>query len=333
METAKHNMEKVAHSIKRKQPSLFRLAENPSSLVPNVLPYYTTTLGAAYLGDSLKMLKLLPANSVNAVITSPPYALHFQKEYGNVSKADYVEWFLPFGEEILRVLRDDGSCILNIGGSYNPGSATRSLYHFKLLIALVERVGFHLAQECFWYNPAKMPAPAEWVTVRRIRIRDSVEYVWWLAKTPWPKANNRAVLRPYSRDMQRLRERGLNRTVRPSGYNIKPSFAKTDSGGSIPPNVLESEGPSDMLIFGNNAANDTYTIQCKEFGLKVHPARFPPALPRFFGQLLTDEGDLILDPFAGSNTTGAVAETLRRRWLAIERVEEYLEGSRFRFGS
>ncbi len=70
--------------------------------------------------------------------------------------------------------------MLNIGGSYNQGTPTRSIYHFKLLIALVEEIGFHLAQECFWYNPAKMPVPAEWVTVRRVRIRDSVEYVWWL---------------------------------------------------------------------------------------------------------------------------------------------------------
>ena len=107
------------------------------------------------------------------------------------SKADYVAWFVEFGREMFRVLAPDGSLILNIGGSYNPGLPTRSLYHFKLLVALVEEVGFHLAQECFWYNPAKMPMPAEWVTVRRIRVKDAVEYVWWLSKTPWPKANNR----------------------------------------------------------------------------------------------------------------------------------------------
>ena len=79
-----------------------------------------------------------------------------------------------------RVLKEDGSFVLNIGGSYNQGSPTRSLYHFKLLIALCDELGFHLAQECFWYNPAKLPAPAEWVNVRRSRIKDSVEYVWWL---------------------------------------------------------------------------------------------------------------------------------------------------------
>ena len=229
------------------------------------------------------------------------------------------------------MLSEDGSLVLNIGGSYNKGVPTRSLYHFKLLIALVEQIGFHLAQECFWYNPAKMPMPAEWVTVRRIRIRDSVEYVWWLSKTPYPKASNRTVLKPYSKDMHRLNQRGLNHTTRPSGHNIKPSFSDIDAGGSIPTNVVEEDIPADMLKFGNNAANDLYTIRCKQAGIKLHPARFPAALPEFFIRFLTDKNDLVLDPFAGSNTTGAVAERLNRRWIAIESVESYLVASKFRF--
>lgn len=311
-------------------PSLFD-TERPHRLVINGFePFYSTNLGDAYFADSLEVLKAIPDGSINAVVTSPPYALHFKKEYGNASKADYIEWFLPFGREILRVLTDDGSFVLNIGGSYNPKTPTRSLYHYKLLIELVESIGFHLAQECFWYNPAKMPMPAEWVTVRRIRIKDAVEFVWWLSKTPWPKASNRGVLRPYSQDMERLNRKGLDRTVRPSGHNIKESFSKVDAGGSIPANVLE-EVPSDMLKFGNNSANDNYTKQCKEKGIKIHPARFPAALPEFFIKLLTAEGDIILDPFAGSNTTGAVAELLKRQWIAIDKEQSYLEASRFRF--
>jgi DNA modification methylase len=86
-----------------------------------------------------------------------------------------------------------------------------------------------------------------------------------------------------------------------------------------------------MLKFGNNAANDEYAKRTKELGLKMHPARFPPALPEFFIKLLTDEGDTVVDPFAGSNTTGVVAEGLRRRWVAMERVSEYLEASKVRF--
>src|SRR5580704_10136547 len=297
-------------------------------------PLYRTTHGAAFLGDSQELLAGMPTGSVNLVFTSPPYALHFKKEYGNAHKRDYVQWFIPFATQILRVLKDDGSFVLNIGGSYNEGAPTRSLYHFHLLIALVEEVGFHLAQECFWYNPAKMPMPAEWVTVRRIRIRDSVEYVWWLSKTPWPKASNLGVLKEYSEDMIRLNRNGVRGTVRPSGHVIRHSFDKIAAGGSIPSNVTEAEFedvPECMLKMGNNAANDAYTKRCKENGIKIHPARFPAVLPKFFIKLLTEPNDLVVDPFAGSNTTGAVAESLDRRWIASEAVEEYLKASAFRF--
>ncbi len=322
---------KTKRVLKENGPLALAYGHNPSQLLHGYEPYYNTGFGAAYLHDSLALLKALPASSINAVITSPPYALHFKKEYGNASKRDYITWFLPFATEIFRVLTDNGSFVLNIGGSYNQGTPTRSLYHFKLLVELVERVGFHLAQECFWYNPAKMPMPAEWVTVRRMRIRDSVEYVWWLSKTAWPKANNRAVLKDYSSDMKRLNKRGVRATNRPSGHAIKSSFSKVEAGGSIPANVIEGEIPQDILVFGNNAANDIYTVRCKEAGMKIHPARFPTALPEFFIKLVTTEGDIILDPFAGSNTTGAVAERLGRRWIAVEILEEYLKGSQFRF--
>jgi site-specific DNA-methyltransferase (cytosine-N4-specific) len=306
--------------------------DHPARLVDNP-PFFESQRGAAYLGDSLKLLQALPSNSVNLVVTSPPYALHFKKAYGNEHKDRYVEWFLPFAKEIQRVLTDDGSFVLNIGGSYNQGTPTRSIYHFKLLIALVEEIGFYLAQECFWYNPAKMPVPAEWVTVRRIRLRDSVEYVWWLSKTPYPKASNLNVLKEYSEDMIRLNRNGVRGTVRPSGHVIRASFDKIKAGGSIPPNVTEAEFdiPVSMLRMGNNTANDIYTQRCKEKGMKIHPARFPALLPKFFIKLLTDPNDLTLDPFAGSLTAAAVAEGLERRWLAGEAVEEYLKAGAYRF--
>src|SRR5271165_4071905 len=304
-------------------------------------PLYRTTRGAAFAGDSRELLARIPPSSINLVFTSPPYALHFKKEYGNADKRDYVQWFVPFAREIFRVLRDDGSFVLNIGGSYNEGTPTRSLYHFKLLIALVEEVGFHLAQECFWYNPAKMPAPAEWVTVRRVRVKDSVEYVWWLSKTPWPKATNLTVLKDYSPDMLRLNRNGVRETTRPSGHIIRQSWDKIHSGGAIPANLIESELPNDadpslpdsLLRFGNNSANDEYTQHCKNAGVKIHPARFPAALPNFFIKMLTGTDDIVVDPFAGSNTTGAVAEPLSRRWIACDNSEEYIAASISRFAS
>ncbi|MGH8204712.1 MAG: DNA-methyltransferase [Steroidobacteraceae bacterium] len=284
-------------------------------------PAYRTDLGAAYVADSRELLAALPDASVDLVVTSTPYALHFKKEYGNVKKQDYVKWFLPFAREIFRALKKDGSFVLNIGGSFNPGSPTRSLYHFKLLIALVEEVGFHLAQECFWYNPAKLPAPAEWVTVRRQRVKDSVEYIWWLSKTPWPQANNREVLVPYSPDMHRLIKRGYRAKARPSGHNITHKF-QANHGGSIPSNLIER---------GNNESNSGYIAATQAAGLKIHPARFPAAIPEFFIKLCTTTGALVVDPFAGSNTTGFVAETLNRRWISSELSGEYVAASALRF--
>src|SRR5437588_6346000 len=226
-----------------------QLSFHPSPLkrfsVPRYEPYYMTNLGAAYLEDARNVLQALSPNSVDAIVTSPPYALHFKKEYGNVDKEDYVQWMLPYAREIKRVLKRDGSFVLNIGGSYQAGSPTRSLYHFKLLIALVEEVGFHLAQECFWHNPAKLPSPAEWVNVRRFRIKDSVEYIWWLSPSAWPHADNRQVLVPYSDDMLRLIERGYKAKKRPSGHVITGKF-QTHRGGAIPQSVL---------VRGNNESN------------------------------------------------------------------------------
>lgn len=194
-------------------------------------PLYTTGFGAAVCGNSLELMREMPDNCVNLVVTSPPYALHFKKEYGNAEQSEYVRWLLPFAKEIQRILTPDGSFVLNVGGAWNPGKPTRSIYTYKLLIALVEEVGLHLAQEFFWYNPAKMPVPAEWVTVRRVRVKDSVEFVWWFGKTPHPKANNRNVLRPYSPDMIRLNVRGVSRTKRPAGHMINEGFADTLTAG------------------------------------------------------------------------------------------------------
>jgi DNA modification methylase len=297
-------------------------AGHPARFIVDDDPVYSTGRGAAYALDGFRLLSCLPSHSVEAVITSPPYALEFKKEYGNVAKADYVRWLLPFAREIKRVLKKDGSFILNIGGSYNPGQPSRSLYHFKLLIALCDELGFNLAQECFWFNPAKLPAPAEWVNVRRFRIKDSVEYVWWLAPSPRPHADNTQVLVPYSEDMKRLIDKGYKAKVRPSGHNITPKFQK-DHGGAI---------PSNLLIRGNNESNSAYIKACRDLGVKVHPARYPYALPEFYIKLLTRPGGLVVDPFAGSNITGRVAEDLGRRRLSADINGGYVRASAVRFG-
>ena len=294
---------------------------DPSGLVAGHDPLYRTGRGAMFVGDSSRLMAAMPAGCADLVVTSPPYALHFKKEYGNADQAEYVDWFLPFAEQVARLLSPSGSFVLNLGGSWEPGRPTRSLWVFRLLIRLCDELGYHLCQEFFWHNPAKLPAPAEWVNVRRVRVKDATEYVFWLARTPHPKANNAAVLNPYSKDMRRLIDRGIRATRRPSGHNIRETFA-ADRGGSIPDNVIRC---------GNNESNSAYVRETKRQGRRVHPARFPAELPRFFAEFLTEPGDLVVDPFAGSNTTGAVAERLGRRWLAFEQRPDYAEDSRLRF--
>lgn len=284
-------------------------------------PFYARPLGAAYLGDSLDLIKQVKSSSVNLILTSPPFALTRKKAYGNKSSEEYVDWFLQFAADFKRVLTDDGSFVIDLGGAYLPGAPTRSLYQFELLLRLCKEFGFFLAQEFFHYNPSRLPAPAEWVNVRRIRVKDSVNVVWWLSKTEWPKANNRGVLRPYSASMVSLLKNGYRAKLRPSGHDISANFSK-ENGGAIPSNLLE---------IANTESNSLYLRKCKETGHKPHPARFPCDFAEFFIKFLTEEGDVVLDPFAGSNTTGFAADRLLRRWIAFEMKEDYLVASQFRF--
>ena len=280
---------------------------------------YATKLGACYHGDALDLLRTLKTNSVSLVLTSPPFALRRQKAYGNVTPAEYGDWFAPFAEEIYRVLRADGSFVFELGGAWNRGSGTRSLYPYRLILRLTEL--FHLAQEFYWYNPSKLPTPAEWVTIRRTRVKDAVNMLWWLSKTESPEADNRRVLKPYSRSMNRLLRDGYDVAMRPSQHEISKHFRR-HNGGAIPPNLLEVP---------NTRSSDEYFKRCRAAGLPIHPARFPTPVPEFFVRFLTVPGQLVVDPFAGSNVTGHVAEKLGRRWLATEINADYVAGSRLRF--
>jgi len=284
--------------------------------------HYSTDLGDAYLGDSLVLLSEMPSESVDLILTSPPFALTRKKEYGNEDEDKYIDWFMGFAPQLRRILKPDGSFVLDLGGSYIPGFPVRSIYHFELLVRLVKETGFYLAQEFFHYNPARLPAPAEWVNVRRIRVKDSVNIVYWLSKSQNPKVDNRKVLKPYSESMKSLLKNGYTAKLRPSGHDISDKFSK-DNGGAIPPNLLE---------LPNTESNGPYQKMCRAAGLKAHPARFPLGFAEFFIRFLTDEGDMVFDPFAGSNTTGLAAESLNRRWLASEISEDYMEGSILRFG-
>lgn len=300
----------------------------PAHMIPalfarrKITPYYATKYGKAYLGDSRELLKVLPAKSVSLVITSPPFALRKKKNYGNQDADNYLEWFHPFAKQVQRVLKDDGSFVIEIGGAWNEGHPTRSVYHYELLIDLVRNLKFNLAQEFFWFNPAKMPGPAQWVTIERVRCTDAVNTVWWLSKTERPKADNRNVLTPYTESMTRLLQNGYNEGRRPSGHVVSDKWQK-DLGGAIPKNLLS---------ISNTTSTDTYQQFCRHNEIPLHPARFPWNLPKFFVEFLTNsKNDLVLDIFSGSNVTGAVCEDLGRPWIAFEQRQDFLEASKCRF--
>jgi len=284
---------------------------------------YNTGAGQVRLGDSLEVLADIEDGAVNLVMTSPPFGLVREKGYGNVSADKYIEWFKPFGKMFHRLLAPNGSLVIDIGGAWIPKQPTRSLYHYELLISLCRECGFHLAQDLYWWNPAKLPTPAEWVNVRRLRVKDAVNCVWWLSPTPWPKASNTRVLVPYSNSMRKLLARqSYNSGTRPSGHDIGRESFSTDNKAAIPPNLIAA---------ANTESNSRYQRYCKQEGLSAHPARFPAELPEFFVRMLTDPGDLVIDPFAGSCVTGEVSERLGRRWICVDTEEDYLKGALARF--
>ncbi len=285
---------------------------------------YHTELGQAVCGDSQKLLAELADESASLVITSPPFALQRQKEYGNKEQDEYIDWLADFARVVLTKLRPDGSFVVDLGGAYLRGVPARSLYNFRTLIKLCDHVGFFLAEDFYWFNPSKLPSPIEWVNKRKLRAKDSVNTVWWLSKTAWPKADVSKVLTPYSGRMKKLLENPsafYTPKLRPSGHDISEGFAR-DNGGAIPSNLLQ---------IPNTESNGAYSRGCKAVGTETHPARFPEALPEFFVRFLTDPNDLVVDIFAGSNTTGVVAERLSRRWYAFEERPDYLAASVFRF--
>jgi len=281
-----------------------------------------TQLGAAYWADSIHLMaETIEPQSLDLIVTSPPFGLVRKKQYGNVDADEYIEWFRPFAKEFKRIMKPQASLVIDIGGAWKPGLPTKSLYHYELLITLCKEFEFHLAQEFFWWNPSRLPTPAEWVNIRRIRVKDAINSIFWLSPTPWPRASNRRVLTPYSNAMHELLANGYKAKLRPSGHDISDKFSR-DNGAAIPPN---------LLAVANTESNSRYLRYCGENKLPPHPARYPATIPEFFIRFLTDPGDIVFDPFAGSCVTGEVAEMLARRWICSEIERVYLEGARGRF--
>lgn len=292
--------------------------------VPGDTQVYRTPRGLQLCGDSAELLGHLPEQSVDLIMTSPPFALLRQKAYGNKEQDQYVDWLGRFGEAAHRVLKESGSFVLDLGGAYKRGKPVRSLYNYRVLLDFCDRLGYELAEEFFWFNPSKLPSPIEWVNKWKIRAKDSVNTIWWFSRSAEPKADITRVLVPYSERMKQLLrnpDKYYRPKARPSGHDIAKTFGK-DNGGAIPSNLLQ---------IPNTESNSGYLRLCRMLRRDRHPARFPSALPRFFIQFLTDPEDVVLDIFSGSNTTGQVAEELNRRWISMELRREYAALSAVRF--
>ena len=323
-------------------------SQGKSRRVRDVLPYIgqRETTGTYWIGDCVQILGSRHASDlkgrVNLILTSPPFPLNSKKSYGNLDGEMYLNWFRSLAPLFSDLLAPNGSVVIELGNSWESGRPVQSLLHLEALIELVKHptANLRLVQQFVCYNPSRLPTPAQWVTVKRIRAVDSFTHVWWLAKTDTPKADNRRVLRPYSRSMRQLLRRGsYNAGPRPSEHVIgEKSFLKRHRG-AIPHNIFEVESIDskrpvrlpNVFSFSNTASKDYFSKECRRRGIKPHPARMPEGLAAFFVTFLTDAGDLILDPFAGSNTTGYVAARFRRRWVAIDRNARYVRQSRIRF--
>jgi len=263
------------------------------------------------------------AGKVQLVFTSPPFPLNRKKKYGNLQGEAYLEWLAGFAPALGEMLRPKGSVVLELGNAWVPGLPAMSTLALRALLRFLEAGRLHLCQQFICYNPARLPSPAEWVNIKRIRVKDSFTHLWWMSRTAFPNASNRRVLKPYSEAMHKLlAKQSYNSGKRPSQHDIGKTSFLTNNGGAIPSNVL---------TVANTRTNDAYQEYCRTHQLHPHPARMPQEVAEFFIRFLTKKGDLVLDPFAGSNTTGAVAELLGRRWLSLELNGDYIEASKGRF--
>lgn len=290
---------------------------------------YKTEQGVMYYGLAEDVLRSALARKyrgrVQLILTSPPFPLNRKKKYGNRRGEEYVEWLAAFAPLFREFLTDNGSIVVEMGNAWEAGEPVMSTLTLEALLKFLRAGDLKLCQQFICHNPARLPTPAQWVNVERIRVKDSYTHVWWMSPMTRPKADNRRVLRPYSVSMLRLLgAKKYNAGRRPSEHHIGTTSFLKDNNGAIPSNVL---------AITNTLSNDSYLSYCKERNLPIHPARMPMELAAFFIKFLTEPRDLVLDPFAGSNTTGAAAETLKRRWIAIEPNDLYIQGSRGRFSA
>ena len=288
--------------------------------------HYSTDLGLAFHSEASKFVESKFASdfagTVDLILTSPPYPLVAPKAYGNKIGEEYKSELVYIFSSALPLLKETGSLVVEIGNAWEPGLPEMQTLPVETLIDIKNELNLRLCQMFVWDNPNKIPGPASWVNIKRIRVKDSFTHIWWFSPTAFPKANNRNVLTPYKPGMEKLLStQKYNRGVRPSGHDVGEGFLMRNEG-SI---------PSSVLSYSNSKESADYKLWCDQGGFPRHPARMPSDLAKFFINLTTEPGDLVFDPFGGSNTTGRAAQDLGRRWMITEMSKDYIDGSKGRF--
>lgn len=261
------------------------------------------------LGDCLELMKNIPNNSIDMVFTSPPYAERRKTTYGGIPENDYVDWFLPIGAEIKRILKPTGSFFLNIKPHTNKGE--RSLYVFDLVCQLKRETGFMFVEEYCWTKNA-FPGSLKG------RFKNAFEPVYHFTKgNP-----NQITFNPIACGTP-IKEESIARTYR------KQCGAPKNGSGMTGMNTTNTRNlglarPSNVINV-NNVSNQFSDKQ-------LHPATFPEGLVEFFVKSFTNENDIVLDPFGGSGTTGIVCKNHKRQFILMEKQQEYFELIKKRVG-
>lgn len=288
---------------------------------------FSTDLGVAIWSNCTRVFSHWD-EPIFLVLTSPPYPLRRPRAYGNPTSEEYIDFICHSIEPIIRNLAQGGNVVLQLGDVFEVGSPAKSTYMEELTIALRRRLGLHFMNRIVWESN-KPPGPIQWASKNRMQLNEAYEVCLWFCNDPTLCiADNRRVLEPHTETHKMLIARGGEQRYAVNGdgaHRIYPGSYSRETEGRIPRNVFR--------ISNTCQSQRNYKRRCRELGLIAHGATMPLALARKLVRFLTEIGQLVVDPFSGSITTGLACELEGRPWAATENVFEYIRGGAERFVS